>query len=191
MRYKVFISFKRNALDGSGKTRDYELAADLHRTLKAKGIETFFSEKDLSTLDFRDEIDDALDEAEILVVVGTNKDHLESKNVKYEWRSFQEDLLGGYKPNGQIYTYIEGMKQEQLPRALRLKQSFFSEQKETLVRFIMENLGMKSPSSNPQTTQNTTSSPTPQPTQQTQPTNPTPPPAPRLNVQVGGKKNDE
>ena len=74
MRYKVFISFKRNALDGSGKTRDYELAADLHRTLKAKGIETFFSEKDLSTLDFRDEIDDALDEAEILVVVGTNKE---------------------------------------------------------------------------------------------------------------------
>ena len=186
MGYKVFISFKRNALDGSGKTRDYELAADLHRTLKAKGIETFFSEKDLSTSDFRDEIDDALDEAEILVVVGTNKDHLESKNVKYEWRSFQEDLLSGYKPSGQIYTYIEGMKQEQLPRALRLKQSFFSEQKETLVRFIMENLGMKSPSSNPQTTQNTTASPTPQPAQQPQPVKKTPL-APSKSYRVGDR----
>ena len=186
MGYKVFISFKRNALDGSGITRDYVLAADLHRSLKDKGIETFFSEKDLSTSDFRDEIDEALDEAEILVVVGTNKDHLESKNVKYEWRSFQEDLLGGYKPNGQIYTYIEGMKQEQLPRALRLKQSFFSEQKETLVRFIMDNLGITDSPANAKTTQNTTAKPASQPAPQPQPVKKTPP-APSKSYRVGDR----
>ena len=187
MGYKVFISFKRNALDGSGKTRDYELAADLHRTLKARGIETFFSEKDLSTSDFRDEIDEALDEAQILVAVGTSRDHLESQNVKYEWRSFQEDLLGGYKPDGQIYTYIEGMKQEQLPRALRLKQSFFSDQKETLVRFIMDNLGMHDAPSHAQTTQDTSAKPTPPPARQTQPTKPTLTSEPRKSYRVGDR----
>ena len=186
MGYKVFISFKRNALDGSGKTRDYELAADLHRTLKAKGIETFFSEKDLSTADFRDEIDEALDEAQILVAVGTSREHLESRNVKYEWRAFYEDVLNGYKANGQIYTYLEGMDQKQLPLALRQKQSFLSNQKDMLVQFIMDNLGITDAPSNAQTTQNTTSNPTPQPATQPQPVKSTPP-APRLNVQVGGK----
>ena len=186
MGYKVFISFKRNALDGSGKTRDYELAADLHRTLKAKGIETFFSEKDLSTADFRDEIDEALDEAQILVAVGTSREHLESRNVKYEWRAFYEDVLNGYKANGQIYTYLEGMDQKQLPLALRQKQSFLSNQKELLVHFIMDNLGITDAPSNAQTTQSTTANPTPQPATQPQPVKSTPP-APRLNVQVGGR----
>ncbi len=166
MAYQVFISFKRNALDGSGKTRDYELAADLHKTLKARGIETFFSEKDLSTSKFRDEIDTALEEARILVVVGTSRAHLESENVKYEWRAFHEDMLNGIKPNGQIYTYLEGMPQTHLPLALRHYQSFLSNQKELLVHFIMENLGIQDVPSHPQPTQDTTAKPAPQPAPQ-------------------------
>ena len=63
--YEVFISFKRNALDGSGKTRDYEIASDLHKALKDAGVEAFMSEKDLFTYDFRRKIDDALDESKI------------------------------------------------------------------------------------------------------------------------------
>lgn len=169
MAYQVFISFKRNALDGSGKTRDYELAADLHKALKARGIETFFSEKDLSTSKFRDEIDTALEEARILVVVGTSRAHLESENVKYEWRAFHEDMLNGIKPNGQLYTYLEGMPQTHLPLALRHYQSFLSNQKELLVHFIMENLGIQDVPSHPQPTQDTTAKPAPQPAPQPQP----------------------
>ena len=143
MAYQVFISFKRGKFDGSGLTRDYELAADLHKTLRAQGIEVFFSEKDLSTSAFRDEIDEALDEAQILIAVGTSKANLDSQNVKYEWRSFYDDLLGGYKPNGEIYTYLEGMSQSELPRALRQRQSFTSEQKDILVAWVKNNLGIK------------------------------------------------
>lgn len=143
MAYQVFISFKRGRLDGKGVTRDYAMAADLHRTLLANGINAFFSEKDLSTSAFRDEIDEALDEAQILIAVGTSKANLDSQNVKYEWRSFYDDLLGGYKPNGEIYTYLEGMSQSELPRALRQRQSFTSEQKDILVAWVKNNLGIK------------------------------------------------
>ncbi|MDD6394926.1 MAG: toll/interleukin-1 receptor domain-containing protein, partial [Firmicutes bacterium] len=142
MGYDVFISFKRGALDGSGLTRDYELAADLHKTLRENGISAFFSVKDLSTSAFRDEIDNALDDAKVLIAVGTKRENLEAQNVKYEWRSFYDDLLQGFKPEGEIYTYLEGMDQMQLPRALRQRQSFQSNQKEELVRWIKGNLGM-------------------------------------------------
>ena len=136
MAYQVFISFKRGRLDGKGLTRDYELAADLHRTLLEEGIDTFFSEKDLSSSAFRDEIDEALDKAQILIAVGTSFENLDSQNVKYEWRSFYDDLLGGYKKNGEIYTYLEGMKQSDLPRALRQRQSFDSAHKDELIGLI-------------------------------------------------------
>ena len=49
MPYEVFISFKRGKPDGSGTTRDFALAAELHRELTAKGIKVFFSERDLSS----------------------------------------------------------------------------------------------------------------------------------------------
>ena len=145
MGYEVFISFKRNALDGSGKTRDYEIASDLHKALKDAGVEAFISEKDLFTYDFRRKIDDALDESKILIAVGTSRDNMESENVRYEWTSFHNDILSRIKPDAQIFSYIEGMNHTDLPRALRHYESLTTNEKTRLVEMVMKILGETTP----------------------------------------------
>ena len=141
MGYDVFISFKRGTLDGSGLTRDYALASDLHKTLRANDIDTFFSEKDLSSADFIHEIYRVLDEAKILIVVGTKREHVESEWVRSEWGAFLGAILGKRKPDGQIYTYIEGMTPNDLPLELYSKQSYRPDQKAELTIRVMQNLG--------------------------------------------------
>ncbi|MDD6395941.1 MAG: extracellular solute-binding protein [Firmicutes bacterium] len=141
-KYSVFISFKRNDLDGGGKTRDCELAEHLHKTLQVNGITAFFSEKDLLTSRFRRQIDDALDQAQILVVVGTKCENMEAEWVKYEWETFQNDIWEKLKPHGEIITYLEGMSPKEAPRGLRTLQSFKSNEIKELVKFIKKILGM-------------------------------------------------
>lgn len=126
MEYDVFISFKRSALDGSGPTRDYYFASDLHRTLQSNGIKSFLSEKDLSTSDFANQIYNALEEAKILIVVGTRREYMEFEWVQSEWSKFQNAMLSGRKPNGEIITYLEGINENQVPFALSDMQSFQS-----------------------------------------------------------------
>lgn len=187
--YEVFISFKRNALDGSGKTRDYEIASDLHKALKDAGVEAFMSEKDLFTYDFRRKIDDALDESKILIAVGTSRDNMESENVRYEWTSFHNDILSRIKPDAQIFSFIEGMNHNDLPRALRHYESLTTDEKNRLVEIVMKNLGMTTPKPEPIIEPVPIFHPIPktQPAQQMQPTNPTLSSAPRLNVSVGNR----
>ena len=75
MGYQVFISYKHTTLDGTGVTRDYTIASELHSALTRAGVKTFFSEKDLSTGDYINEIYRALDEARIMIVVGTRPEY--------------------------------------------------------------------------------------------------------------------
>ena len=182
MSYEVFISFKRNAPDGSGKTRDYEMAADLHRTLTDAGVKVFFSERDLSTSAFIREIYRALDEATIQIVVGTKPEYVTSEWVHAEWETFLSAIFGKRKRNGEIYTYLEGMTVDQLPLELYNRQSFDSSQKSALVSRILNHLGKTAPQPKPV--------PQPQPVQkpvsQPQPAQkPVPQPVYYKNLRVG------
>ena len=94
MAYQVFISYKHTSIDGSGITRDYDLAKDLHETLLQEGIAAFFSDKDLSDAAFVSEINQALDEARILVLVGTKPEHITSEWVSKEWENFPPERMG-------------------------------------------------------------------------------------------------
>ena len=180
MAYEVFISFKRNALNGSGLTRDFQLAADLYKTLTNAGVKVFFSEKDLSASAFIREIYKALDEAKIQVIVGTKPEYVTSEWVHAEWETFLSAILGGRKRNGEIYTFLEGMTVNELPLELYNRQSFDSNQKDALVYRVLSHLGKTAPK--PQPVQKPVSQP--QPVQQpARPTNP----APRLNLRVGDK----
>jgi hypothetical protein len=58
------------------------------------------------------------------VAIGTSHPHLDSEWVRYEWDSFYNDILTGIKPNGSVFTYIDGMTTMELPRALRQTQTF-------------------------------------------------------------------
>lgn len=141
MACEVFISFKRGRNDGGGLTRDYYLASDLHRTLVGNGVQVFFSEKDLSGSAFVREIYRALDQAKIIVVVGTRPEYIESEWVHSEWEFFLTAILGKRKSGGEIYTYLEGMSTNDLPPELYNRQSFDSGEKSKLVERILQNLG--------------------------------------------------
>jgi len=126
IKNKIFVSFK--SLDANGlPTRDSEIAMEVYEFLTAKGLDVFLSTITLEQLgvsDYTNAIDSALDAATVLVAIGTSVHHLNSKWVRYEWESFANDIRSPIKPNGRIFTYIEGMPQTALPRTLRQTQTF-------------------------------------------------------------------
>ncbi|MBU2650984.1 MAG: SUMF1/EgtB/PvdO family nonheme iron enzyme [Bacteroidetes bacterium] len=145
MSHDIFISFKN--LDSKGKqTRDSKLAKELYDYLTESGYTVFFSNESIKktgTSQYKKAINDALDTSSILIVVGTSKDHIESEQVKFEWESFYDDILNLRKPVGQIYSYIDGMSIEELPRPLRIRQAFIhsNKSKENILGFIRNALG--------------------------------------------------
>ena len=143
MAYQVFISYKHTTMDGTGVTRDYAIASELHNALTRAGVKTFFSEKDLSTGDYINEIYDALEEADIMIVVGTKPEHIRSQWVKEEWSTFIAEINGRRKPNGDVYTYLEGMPVNELPSMLYKRQSYTTSEIDKLIDRIISQLGIK------------------------------------------------
>jgi hypothetical protein len=126
----IFISFKH--LDSKGnKTRDSLIAEELFHYLRRSGLKVFFSNLSLETLgrsQFRQMIDNALDHSKILIVVGTTKGNIESKWVRYEWESFDTDILSGVNETGEIFSYLSNITPRELPRPMRNRQSVSHDQ---------------------------------------------------------------
>ena len=103
----VFISYK-NSDDGK-PTEDSKIADALYARLCSIGVNTFYSNITLietgSSL-YKEAIEQALDEATVLILIGTRVDYIESRWVKYEWSCFHEDILAEAKPNGIIIPYL-------------------------------------------------------------------------------------
>jgi len=126
--YNVFISFKKTDDEGE-LTKDFEIAKELYNELKEyETVQPFFSDESIYTVgksNYKDIINNALDEVDIVVVIGTTKENIESKWVKYEWESFHNDILANNKPNGEIIGYIaDDINHNDLPRSIRSYQSF-------------------------------------------------------------------
>lgn len=124
MAYQVFISFKNT--DKNGYTADKKISEDLYRYLSEKGIRTFYSNATL--LDFgesayKEVIDGALDEVAVMVVIGSKKEYLSSKWCKYEWHTYQQNILTNIV-EGSIVTYLGDIELSQVPTAIRHYQSF-------------------------------------------------------------------
>ena len=142
--YDVFVSFKN--LDSDGKpTRDSQIAKEVYRHLTSLGMAVFFSNISLETLgiaQYKKAIDDALDAAHTLVAVGTSGENLNSQWVRYEWDSFFNDILSGFKPKARVFAYIEDAEPKDLPRALRQTQTFIHgpDSLDQLCRFIENSL---------------------------------------------------
>ncbi len=139
MNYQVFISFKNT--ENNKFTQDKQLSEELYRYLSEKGIRTFYS--NITLLDFgesayKEVIDDALDEVSVMVVVGSKKEYLNSKWCKYEWHTYQQNILSNIV-DGSIVTYLGNMELAEVPTGLRHYQSFSIEQNsiETVGEFIV------------------------------------------------------
>lgn len=128
-QYDVFISFKNLLPDGT-PTRDSVIAREVYDFLEQKALSVFLSNVSLERLgisEYKRAIDDALDVAGVMVAVGTSREHLEWRWVRYEWDSFFNDILSGFKPSGRVFAFIEGMRILDLPRSLRQAQTFVNE----------------------------------------------------------------
>jgi len=142
---EVFVAFKN--LDAQGcETKDCRMAQTIAVFLRQKAFSVFISLDSLEQLGrsaYMDAIEIALQNAKVLIAVGTSVENLTSRWVKHEWHSFHQDIVEGFKPSGEIFTVIDGITQRDLPRALRQRQVFpFSEDGlEALSRFLARALG--------------------------------------------------
>jgi TPR repeat protein len=138
---QVFISFK-NSHQGQ-PTRDRAMAESLYNQLKNNGIDVFFSNNTLAekgVSEYKKAIDEALADAQVLVLIGTNKDYITSEWVQYEWDTFMQEILSGRK-NGKIFTYLDCLSTSDLPISLRNKQSFsIRTNLESIVKHIKNSL---------------------------------------------------
>jgi len=143
--YQVFLSFKNLDKDGN-PTRDSLLAQELYEYFTGRGLTVFFSERTLEALgvaSYKGAIDNALDAAQVLVAVGTSAENLNSKWVEYERETFYIDILNETKPNGRIFSYVDGVQANKLPRTLKQMQCIQHgpDAFERLYRFVANALG--------------------------------------------------
>ena len=81
----------------------------------------------LKDSEYMDAISEAIDSAYHLIVLGSSKENIMSKWVKFEWATFLNEQLSGRK-DGQIMTYVDGgLTIANLPIQLRHYESFTSQ----------------------------------------------------------------
>lgn len=142
--YQVFISFKNN--DSSGKpTLDAAAARKVYEALRAAKIRVFFSEESLVEAgrgEYARSIEEALESAEILVLVGSCREFIESRYVSAEWGSFLEENRSGRKQGELFIINCGALKPANLPLFLRKHQMFNADDLglERLVQFVRSKL---------------------------------------------------
>lgn len=145
--YQVFISYKHSDENGN-VTIDYKCAQELERLLTSKGVSVFFSNHSLveqGRSNFARAIDDALDEAQLLIAVASKAEYLESRWVSYEWGSFLNDYLSSKRDSPNVITVLKGdVNVNDLPRKLRGLQCFnFDTEMDRIVEAVLSIVSVK------------------------------------------------
>lgn len=139
MKNKIFISYKYSDHLGN-PTRDFEIASKLYELLTNQGYPVFFSSSSLEKIGssrYKADIDKALDESNIMIVVLTKAEYATSQWVQYEWDSFYNDYLSGVRKDANLFTLTENINIQDLPRTLRNIQNFnFSNNFESICDYI-------------------------------------------------------
>jgi hypothetical protein len=129
----------------SAKGEDYVEAARVYEYLTSQGINVFFGENSLPALgnsDYRDVIDNALDEAQHMVVVTSSRKNVESQWVKAEWGFFVNEKRANRKRGNLVTVAIGGLKPGDLPPSLRYYEVIESNPTglERLTRYLVRRL---------------------------------------------------
>lgn len=132
--YDVFLSCK---------SEDYSKAEPIYHWLVANGHRPFFAPISLKVskihgepVVFGDEIDDALDEADNMIVFTSNAEYVKRGYVKDEWRTYVEEQRTGRK-TGMLITILDEVRIEELPIRLRSVQAFdLSNYQDGVLRFL-------------------------------------------------------
>lgn len=148
----MFISFK-NSDSGGNRTTDSLLAEALYARLKDANVQVFFSNVTLFEFGetaYKDAIEHAIEDARVMIVIGTCLANLTSTWVKYEWSSFHEEILSGDKPDGTIVPYLsQEISRGERPLALRNFETFSTDTNtpDQVAAFVLSALGKRAASS--------------------------------------------
>lgn len=124
MKYDVFISCK---------SEDYNIGRQVYDFLtnyRGLDISVFMADKELrkrGNTDYGKIIDEALDSSTHLIIVSSNADFLKEEISSYvyeEWHTFVEEIRSGRKKGNIMTIFTENVKLEEVPIALRNRQSF-------------------------------------------------------------------
>lgn len=147
--YSVFISFK-NTYEGK-PTVDSEVAEKLYAKLTSLGISTFYSNdtiKSLGASDYTQAIEDALDSATILILIGSRLEFIKKETsswVYHEWYTYHRAGIHSKKQRI-IVPYLSGsISSDDTPLALRDIQTYTLEQNsvDDVVEFVQNFLTAK------------------------------------------------
>jgi hypothetical protein len=125
----------------SARSEDYGCAEEVHRFLTDSGVKAFFSHVSLPELgssDYRREIDQALDDAQHMVVITSSRDNVLSQWVEAEWGFFINEKRSGRKPGNLITVVVGSMEISELPPSLRYYEviNYGPEALEKLLRYV-------------------------------------------------------
>lgn len=98
-RYQVFISFKHKD-EFHNITWDRKMGEKIYEALNERGIDTFFSPASIpktTASDYMNEIDQALDEAHILIALASKPEYLDDGWVQHEVQMFLNEMISGRK----------------------------------------------------------------------------------------------
>lgn len=116
-RYDVFIS---------AKSQDYAHAREAAEFLRRAGLRVFFSEQELPEMgnsDYYEAIDNALEDCRHMLVVTSSRDHVESKWVKKEWKTYLNEQLNERKSGNLVTLLCGNIEINDLPLSLRQKEA--------------------------------------------------------------------
>ena len=142
--YQVFISFKNTGANGK-PTPDAATARKVYEALRAAEVRVFFSEESLADSgrgEYARSIQEALETAEVLVLVGSCREHIESQWVSEEWGSFLEEIRTGRKQGELFIINCGALKPSNLPLFLRRHQMFNADDLglEQLAKYVRKKL---------------------------------------------------
>jgi TPR repeat protein len=148
-KHDLFISFK-HLDENKQKTTDFYLAKRIYKKLCEMGKSPFFSEETLKTVagdDYEPHIYNALYASQVMILICTQNDYIESEWVKNEWERFLHlSKLNHNKEKKLILILPRGFNTEDLPEPLRINQQsglerqfFFFDSEEDLCDELIKN----------------------------------------------------
>lgn len=119
--FDVFISFKNSGFDGN-QTKDVKIAEELYARFNSMGVSAFYSNiklLELGAATYKRSIEQALDQARVLIIIASDLAYLDTEWLSYERESFHDDILSGRKKNACIIPYLANSTSSDIPRSLR------------------------------------------------------------------------
>lgn len=121
--YDIFICYKQTTMDGKNRAPEADWGKDLYYRLNGIGFKVFFAEITLPSKSgaYEANIFSALNSCQLMLILSSSPDHLESEWVRNEWSRFLR--IKQDKPDRKFKVVIDGFDAYELPIELQKEQA--------------------------------------------------------------------